>query len=101
MGINALECASVLHSTTTVPTFPSESKSSQDDITNRELAAIFGENFDKTNQTVNKMLHCMDTHFLKDDNDESIDSLDSLNDLSSLLSSSGKRLDFWLGWDKY
>ena len=30
MSINALECASVLHSTTTVPTFPSESKSSQD-----------------------------------------------------------------------
>ena len=34
MGINALECASVLNSTTTVPNFSSKSKSSQDDITN-------------------------------------------------------------------
>ena len=101
MGINALECASVLHSTTTVPNFPSKSKSSQGDITNCELAAIFGEKLGKTNQTVNKMLHHMDTHLPKDDNDESIDSLDSLNALSSLLSSSGKILDFWLGWDKY
>ena len=43
----------------------------------------------------------MDTPLPKDDDDESIDSLDSLNVLSSLLSSSGKRLDFWLGQDKY
>ena len=68
MGINALEYASVLNSTTTVPNFPSESKSSQDDITNQELAAFFGEKLGKTNQTVNKILHCMDTHLPKDDN---------------------------------
>ena len=101
MGINELECTSVLNSTTIVPIFPSTSKSSQDDITNQKLAALFGKKLGKTNKTVNKMLHCMYTHFPKDNDDESIDSLDSLNALSSLLSSSGKILDFWLGWDKY
>ena len=108
MRINVLEYASVLNSTTTVPTFHSLSKSTHDDISNKELAAIVGSKFElvgkqlgATNNTVNKIIHRMDTHLAKDDDDESIDSLDSFNALSSLLSSSGKRLDFWLSQDEY
>ena len=101
MGINTLEYASVLNSTTTVPTFPSESKSSQDDIINWELAAIFDAKLGTTNQTVNKMFHLMNTHLPKNNDDESIDSLEYLNVLSSLLPSSGKRSDFWLDQDEF
>ena len=109
MDIHVLECAGVFNSITTVSTFPSSSKPSQDDILNKEFSALVGSKFEfvgkklgATNNTVNKMLHRMDTHLPKDDDDDkSIDSLDSLNILSSLLSSSGKESDFSFGQDKY
>ena len=52
MGIHALECTSVINSTTTVPFFPSSSKSSHNDISNTELTAIVGSKFEVVRKQV-------------------------------------------------
>ena len=65
----------------------------------RQNFAGFRQELAKTNASVNKIIHCLDSS--NDDNDDSISSLNSLNVLNSMISSSGKTSDFLFGWDGF